>query len=57
MTTMLYKHPGPHNIHGDKFDWIIADGDEQIAECIKAGWSLTTDEARGKKKRGRKPKK
>lgn len=50
MKTMLYKQPGNRvTVDGEGFDWIIADGDEQIAECKKAGWSLSTDEAKGKK--------
>ena len=40
--TMLYKHPGPHKIHGKKFDYIIT---EDIKTAIKDGWSLTTPEA------------
>jgi len=45
---MLYKHPGPHEIHGDHFDYtIVEDEDEAIAEAIAEGWSLTTDEAKG----------
>lgn len=48
--TMLYKHPGQHEIHGDKFDYTIVDADEEGAiEAAKAdGWYLTTDEAKAK---------
>jgi len=45
MSTMLYKHPGPHDIHGDKFDYLIVE-DDAIEAAIKDGWSLTTDEAK-----------
>jgi hypothetical protein len=58
MTTMLYKHPGPHEIHGDKFDYVIVE-DDAIEAAIKDGWALTTDEAKAgpaKPARARKPK-
>ena len=45
--TMLYKYPGPHKIHGDKFDFIVVprkDVEAKIAE----GWRLTTPEAKQK---------
>lgn len=45
MTTMLYKHPGRHAIHGDKFDYIIVE-DDAIEAAIKDGWCKTTDEAK-----------
>lgn len=46
--TMLYKAPGPHDIHGGHFDYTIVDADEEGAiEAAKAeGWHLTTDEAK-----------
>lgn len=43
--TMLYKHPGQHEIHGSTFDFIIVDECE-IAQAIKEGWHLTTDKAK-----------
>jgi hypothetical protein len=43
--TMLYKAPGPHQIHGGHFDHIIVD-DEQIEATLAAGWYLTTPEAK-----------
>lgn len=68
MTTMLYKYPGPHEIHGDKFDYVIVE-DDKIDDAIDSGWFLTTTEAKSanqvdiddvvkndKPKRGRKPK-
>lgn len=49
---MLYKYPGPHEIHGDNFDYIIVeDTEEAVAEAINEGWALTTTEA----KEGSKP--
>lgn len=45
MTTMLYKHPGPHHFHGGDFDYIIVE-DDKVADAIKDGWALTTTEAR-----------
>lgn len=46
--TMLYKAPGPHEIHGGHFDYTIVDADEEGAiEAAKAdGWFETTDEAK-----------
>lgn len=45
---MLYKYPGPHEIHGDRFDYIIVDDeDEAVEAAISEGWFLTTDEAKG----------
>lgn len=49
--TMLYKYPGEHKIHGDKFDYIITD---DVEGALKDGWSLTTDEAK-KPKEEKKP--
>ena len=43
--TMLYKHPGQHEIHGSNFDYIIVD-ESDIEQAIKDGWFLTTDEAK-----------
>jgi len=46
--TMLYKSPGPHEIHGGHFDYIIVDADQEGAiEAAKAeGWFETTTEAK-----------
>lgn len=44
MKTMLYKHPGPHKIHGGKFDYIIVFNDD-IEDALKDGWFRTTGEA------------
>lgn len=43
--TMLYKAPGPHEIHGGRFDYTIVD-DDQIEAALAAGWYLTTTEAK-----------
>lgn len=43
--TMLYKAPGPHDIHGGRFDYTIVD-DEQVEAMLAAGWYLTTTEAK-----------
>lgn len=42
--TMLYKTPGPHDIHGGKFDYIIVDSDDEqaLGDAIRSGWRLTT---------------
>lgn len=42
MSTMLYKHPGKHKIHGDMFDHIVTN---DIDAAKKDGWFLTTPEA------------
>lgn len=47
--TMLYKHPGAHEIHGDKFDYVVVD-DHEVDQAKKDGWSLTTTEAKAKTK-------
>jgi hypothetical protein len=44
-TTMLYKAPGPHEIHGSRFDYIIVD-DDKIEAALADGWYLTTTEAK-----------
>ena len=46
MSTMLYKHPGIHEIHGNKFNYIVVD-DDQIENTIADGWHLTTTDALG----------
>ena len=45
---MLYKHGGKHKIHGDKFEYIIVDADEDgaIEDALSKGWHLTTTEAK-----------
>lgn len=53
---MLYKYPGPHEIHGDNFDYVIVDDTEEaVAEAIGEGWSLTTTEAKEGIKEPEKP--
>ncbi len=43
--TMLYKFPGPHEIHGAHFDYVIVP-EADIEEAKAQGWHLTTGEAR-----------
>lgn len=43
--TMLYQHPGPHQIHGGRFDYVVVP-DEHIEEKLAEGWHLTTDAAK-----------
>ena len=45
MPTMLYKCPGPHDIHGGRFDYVIVD-ESEIATAQADGWHLTTTEAK-----------
>lgn len=42
--TMLYKAPGPHDIHGGKFDTLTVDADD-VEGALADGWHLTTPEA------------
>lgn len=43
-STMLYKAPGPHQIHGGRFDYKIVP-DDQIEAALADGWHRTTPEA------------
>lgn len=45
--TMLYKCPGPHDIHGGHFDYTIVDADQDgaVDAALADGWTLTTPEA------------
>lgn len=43
--TMLYQHPGPHLIHGGRFDYVVVP-DEDVEAKLAEGWHLTTDAAR-----------
>jgi hypothetical protein len=43
---MVYKHGGPHEIHGSQFDYLIAEDAEELDAMLADGWHLTTDEAR-----------
>lgn len=45
MPTMLYKCPGPHDIHGGQYDYTIVE-DDQIEAKLAEGWKLTTPEAK-----------
>jgi uncharacterized protein YunC (DUF1805 family) len=49
--TMLYKAPGPHDIHGGHYDYIVVDADEEgaIDAAKEAGWFETTTEAKAAK--------
>ena len=46
--TMVYQHPGRHEIHGDLFDYKIVDADVEGAldAALAEGWHLTTTEAK-----------
>lgn len=43
--TMLYKCPGPHEIHGGQFDYKIVE-EEDIDAALADGWSRSTPEAK-----------
>lgn len=43
--TMLYKCPGPHQIHGGHFDYTIVD-EGDIEQALAEGWHLTTTDAK-----------
>lgn len=53
--TMLFKCPGPHDIHGGKFDYVIVD-DAHIESKLSEGWFMTTPEAKAAKEEAEKPK-
>lgn len=42
---MVYKAGGPHEIHGAKFDYLIAEDDEELTGMLADGWHLSTNEA------------
>jgi hypothetical protein len=42
---MLYKYPGPHEIHGDTFDYIIV-AENAVDKHLAQGWFMTTTEAK-----------
>ncbi len=54
-TTMVYKHPGKHEIHGDSFDYKIVSSDD-VQKALSEGWSLTTTEAKEPAKPKARPK-
>lgn len=41
---MLYRAPGPHEIHGGRFDYCVV-LDQDIEAKLGEGWFLTTPEA------------
>lgn len=45
--TMIYKAPGPHEIHGGHFDYRIIDADDEgeLEQAVDDGWHLTTTAA------------
>ena len=45
--TMLYKAPGPHEIHGGHFDTLVVDADEEgaLEAAVADGWHPTTPAA------------
>lgn len=47
---MLYKYPGKHEIHGDKFDYIVVP-EHEVDVYLAKGWHLTTDDAKGIEKK------
>lgn len=42
---MLYRYPGPHEIDGEKYDYIILP-ENQVPSMLTRGWYLTTAEAK-----------
>ena len=54
MSQMLYKHPGKHKLHGDMFDYIIVEEDENKNNNAK-GWSVTNTEAKNGKEDNSEP--
>lgn len=43
---MLYKSPGPHEIHGGHFDYLIVADKEAADAALANGWYETTGEAK-----------
>lgn len=43
---MLYKAPGPHEIHGGKFDYKIVNDEAEHEQALADGWSETTGDAK-----------
>ncbi len=39
---MLYKHPGPNEIHGSKFDTLIVEEEADLSVALTEGWQLST---------------
>ena len=39
---MLYKHPGPHEIHGSKFDTNIVTDDAELEAALADSWHTST---------------
>lgn len=48
---MLYKSPGPEELHNGFFETLIVDeaAPGELAAALKDGWSLTTTEALAKR--------
>jgi hypothetical protein len=42
--TMLYKAPGPHNLHGHDVDYVVVDADE-VDALVADGWHRSPAEA------------
>ena len=45
MSVMIYKYPGKHAIHGDRFDYMVVD-EADVDAKLKEGWAKTTKEAK-----------
>lgn len=45
---MVYKCPGPHEIHGGNFDYKIVDAavEGEVEKAQEEGWHLTTTDAK-----------
>lgn len=43
---MLFKSGGIHEIHGGFYDYEIVQGDEQFAQFMADGWSISPAEAK-----------
>lgn len=43
---MLYKHGGPHDVHGGKFDHIIVNDEAEQDAALANGWHPTTPDAK-----------
>lgn len=55
MSQMLFKHPGPHMLHGIPCDYCIVDETEMDAKLESGEWHLSPAEALTAAKSKKKP--
>lgn len=55
MTTMVYKHPGPHKQDGVSFEYLIV-ADDKVDEAMADGWARSAPEAKALHDKAQEPK-